>query len=317
MTTIKIGTFNLNNLFSRFNFTAAVDDAVVTSKETTVYSFSANTYSLRKYEGKLVHAKPAKDTAVIGARIREMDPDVLAVQEVEDIDTLKEFARDHLGGTYPFVALIEGNDPRLIDVGLLSKLPLGAVTSFQYAVHPDAPNERVFSRDLLEVEVYDRHRRKRLFTLYNTHLKSHYVPWTTSHKTAEKREADRRRTQQAEMIARIIAARARPDSAFVLVGDMNDAVDSACLRPFTRCRALRLVNALKKPRESRAVDGAPTTAWTHRFKEAGKRARYELFDQIWLSPALAVKQREAWIGRRKRLGGDASDHDPAWIALEM
>jgi hypothetical protein len=27
---------------------------------------------------------------------------------------------------YPHVVLVEGNDPRLIDVGLLSKLPLGA-----------------------------------------------------------------------------------------------------------------------------------------------------------------------------------------------
>ena len=46
-----------------------------------------------------------------------MDLDVLAVQEVEDIDTLRQFVREELKGLYPHSALIEGNDPRLIDVG--------------------------------------------------------------------------------------------------------------------------------------------------------------------------------------------------------
>lgn len=32
-----------------------------------------------------------EDTAVIAARIRDMDPDVLAVQELEDIDILLDF----------------------------------------------------------------------------------------------------------------------------------------------------------------------------------------------------------------------------------
>jgi hypothetical protein len=61
-------------------------------------------------------------------------------------------------------------------VAVLSKLPLGAVTSWQHAVHPDDPGERVFGRDLLEVEVLNAARTQRLFTLYNTHLKSHFVP---------------------------------------------------------------------------------------------------------------------------------------------
>jgi hypothetical protein len=47
-----------------------------------------------------------------------MDLDVLAVQEVEDIEALKDFFRFHLDGLYPNIALIEGNDTRFIDVGL-------------------------------------------------------------------------------------------------------------------------------------------------------------------------------------------------------
>ena len=62
-------------------------------------------------------------------------------------------------------------------MGLLSRLPLGGVTSWRHAVHPEAPQHPVFSRDLLEVEVLNERRTKRLFTLYNTHLKSHFVPF--------------------------------------------------------------------------------------------------------------------------------------------
>src|SRR3954447_8341248 len=61
----------------------------------------------------------------------QIDVDVLAIQEAEDIDTLHEFVRNDLDGLYPNVVLVEGNDPRLIDVGLLSKLPLGPITSWQ------------------------------------------------------------------------------------------------------------------------------------------------------------------------------------------
>jgi hypothetical protein len=45
-----------------------------------------------------------------------MDLDVLAVQEVEDIEALKDFVRFHLVALYPNIALIEGNDTRFIDV---------------------------------------------------------------------------------------------------------------------------------------------------------------------------------------------------------
>ncbi len=68
-----------------------------------------------------------------------------------------------------------GHRASLPDLGLLSRLPLGGVTSWRHAVHPGAPDQPVFSRDLLEVEVLNERRTKRLFTLYNTHLKSHFV----------------------------------------------------------------------------------------------------------------------------------------------
>jgi hypothetical protein len=209
---VTVGTFNLNNLFSRFNFKATISGI---KKKTTAlsvrYEFSdGGNYRIRTFRGRLVKAKKPEDTTAVAERILTMDVDVLAVQEVENIDILKEFNRKHLGSLYRYQVLIEGNDPRLIDVGLLSRLPVGAVTSLQTAVHPDRPDTRVFSRDLLEVKILNPSRSKTLFTLYNNHLKSHFGD--ENNNGQGKIDSDTRRRQQAEAMRRIIAARMRTNS---------------------------------------------------------------------------------------------------------
>ena len=102
---------------------------------------------------------------------------------------------------------------------------------------------------------------------------------------------------------------------------MNDPPDSSFLAPVVQNPTLGLVDALTAPQETRPAKAdtppPPSTAWTHRFKESGQPARYKLFDQIWLSPTLAQKQTAAFIDRRTRHSGDGSDHDPAWITLDL
>jgi hypothetical protein len=102
---------------------------------------------------------------------------------------------------------------------------------------------------------------------------------------------------------------------------MNDPPASEFLAPLVTSAELGLVNTLTNPRETRPAkpdNPNPTTpAWTHRFKPAGLPAQYELLDQIWVSPALAGKVTDAVIDRRTKHGGDGSDHDPAWIHLEL
>jgi len=245
-----------------------------------------------------------------------MDLDVIALQEVEDIGTLKRFVIDNLGSLYPHAVLVQGNDPRLIDVAVLSKLPLGAVTSWQRAVHPLDPTEAVFGRDLLQVEILNPSRSRRLFTLFNTHLRSHFLsPGETA------ADADGRRQRQAELAAKIIEAQIRPNSSYVVVCDMNDPPSSQFLAPLVASPALRLVNGLANPAETRSAPAdtppPPAVAWTHRFKPSGQPAEYELFDQVWLSPTLAPRQTGSFIDRRTRRTGDGSDHDPAWVVLDL
>jgi endonuclease/exonuclease/phosphatase family metal-dependent hydrolase len=227
--TISVGTFNLNNLFSRYNFQAEIAALPPHEAGGIELSFSQGDVQVRTFQGRLVKAKEPAETAQIARRIREMDVDVLAVQEVEHVEILRAFNRDHLGGLYAHVALVEGNDPRMIDVGVLSKLPLGAIISHQTATHPDEPTKRVFGRDLLGVRVLDA-KGDKLLTIYNTHLKSHFVPHDQD-PVEGAALANTRRRQQAEMIARILSAEERRGARFVLIGDMNDPPDSPNLAP--------------------------------------------------------------------------------------
>lgn len=321
---ITVGTFNLNNLFSRYNFQGEVD-VIKTGKtdvgSTISYEFvGSETHRYRTYKGKLVKGKPAKERELIASRIRSMDVDVLAIQEVEDIDTLRRFASEDLKSMYAHAILVEGNDPRLIDIGVLSKYPVGAITSWQTAVHQENPGITVFGRDLLQIEILNPTRTQKLFTVFNTHLKSHFVPYYMDKQEGIRANNERRR-QQAECISQIISATMRPDSRYILLGDMNDPVNSDWLKTMRTVEGQKLVNALEDPKETRPpkpdTPSPASTAWTHRYKESGLPASYELYDQIWASPALAEKQTGAWIDRRTKHGGDGSDHDPAWIEIEL
>ena len=322
---IKVGTFNLNNLFSRFNFQGAIEtlnQSEGSSGSLTIrYEFTdPNNYRVRTFRGKLVKAKDAGDTQKIANRIRDYDLDVVALQEVENIDILKKFNQAFLGSQYQYQVLIEGNDPRFIDVAVLSKLPIGAVTSFQTAIHPDDISKPVFGRDLLEVEIWNVGWKKKLFTLYNNHLKSHFVP-TDQDSVSGIDKANQRRQHQAEMIAKIVEARMRPNSKYIILGDMNDPPDSPWLSPMVHSPGLSLFNALSNPIETRKSKfetvgpGPQTTAWTYRHKESGQPPTHLLYDHIWISPNLSNSFINAHIDRRTKHGGDGSDHDLAWIEL--
>ena len=212
---IKVGTFNLNNLFSRFNFKAHVDELPEDERDVTVtYEFTdEGDYWFRAFRGRLIQAMPEEQRQTLAARIKAMDLDVIAVQEVEDIEALNDFNRFHLGRLYPHVSLIEGNDSRFIDVGVLSKLPLGGVTSWQHQVHTDDTSQRVFARDLLQVEVLNQSRSRRLLTLFNSHLTSQFVAFGEDPVTAPLAKAARRR-RQCETIARIVNAELVPTRPF-------------------------------------------------------------------------------------------------------
>jgi endonuclease/exonuclease/phosphatase family metal-dependent hydrolase len=327
---VTVGTFNLNNLFSRFNFRGVVHEVddepyIEVSAEVAVTPRSGFTppdpgyVEYRTYRGRLVEGKDPEDTERIAERIAEMDADVLALQEVEDLPTLRRFLSEHLPGRYPNVVLIEGRDPRLIDIAVVSKLPLGGLTSWQQEPWRSDPELRpVFSRDLLEVEVLSPTRSRRLFTLYVNHLKSKFTgTGSAAERAREEARSNELRRRQAETVVAVIDRRQRPDGKYVVLGDMNDTPDSERLAPFRAA----LVDALTAPEER---GGSPnyrgreptTTAWTHRYTTTG-HVEFTLMDQVWLSRALAPQQTGSHVLRRRLLTRDGTDHDPAWVTLSV
>ncbi|HEU4945861.1 MAG TPA: endonuclease/exonuclease/phosphatase family protein [Kribbella sp.] len=318
---LKVGTFNLNNLFDRWNFAGALEAlASGTSSVPATYTFDDENRRRLQLDGrgKLLVSKPLADTNRIAERLLAADVDVWVVEEVENVDTLRQFNRDHLDSSYQHVMVIDGNDStRFIDIGILSRRPLGGVTSWQRTFHPDLPARPVFSRDLVEAEVLDSRGRK-VLTVFGTHLKSKFVDFTEHDPAAAAAAAELLRTRQAETIVRIIASRTSPRQRYLLCGDMNDTPDSPALAAY---EASGLVNALRAPTEvgtvTTTVQLPADPAWTSTFKPSGKPRTFDLIDQIWLGPALVPRLTGAFIGRRRRLARDGTDHDPAWISLDL
>lgn len=73
---------------------------------------------------EVVEAK-LKSIAGVILQVRGVGPDILFLEEVENISILKRLNKDHLQAAgYKTEILLEGNDKRGIDIGLLSRFPL-------------------------------------------------------------------------------------------------------------------------------------------------------------------------------------------------
>lgn len=338
---MRVATFNLNNLFDSFNFAVRLEE--LPSRD--AIAAAALQVAPQEHEGdvddperlgrpeldprgRLVQPKAEQARQRLAERIATVDADVMLVQEVEHRDALREFnqlpaVHGGLGGRYRWLACIDGNDRRRIDVGVLTKLPLGGVTSWQHVEHPDARGEPIFSRDLLEIDILTDDFSDVRLTCFVTHLKSHHIPWepdqTDADREQARNDADQRRERQADMIARILERRqlGRPH---IVAGDMNDSPEAHTMRPL-RDAPSGLIDALTNVTEDPPYalpeeDPPPNVRWTHRYREHGLTS-YELFDHLWLDAAHENLLEDSGIQRRRFKAADGSDHDPAWIDLSL
>ncbi len=357
---IRIATFNLNNLFDRFNFHAAIPESARV-RATYRWHLDANRDVLPPLEdkappgdengdviiegtgpvrielspmGRLVRPKNPAHLQALLLRTDRINADVLAVQEVENIIALREF-NAMIDAPYPFAVLLEGNDPRFMDVGLLSRLPIGAAMSHRWVPDPNDTTQFLFSRDLLAVEILNHARERTLFTIWVNHLKSKFVdPRITDPDEIEDADEanEARRTAQAQEVHNIIET--HHDTAndpFVVCGDMNDHPGSAPLNSLLQGQlGIRDIFHAgiqvdyeradgQGPRISNPEDQPPDEDWTHRFSQPNAPDVYERFDQLLLSRALQDLQRNAHIQRRTHWGKQhaGSDHDPVWVDLDL
>ncbi|WP_146615250.1 endonuclease/exonuclease/phosphatase family protein [Pseudomonas fluorescens] len=157
-----------------------------------------------------------------GRVIQEVKPDILICVEVENRPTLQRFNDQVLGvildERYPHVMVIDGNDSRGIDVGLLSRYPIVNIRSHVDDRHEGRP---VFSRDCPEyvVELPSGNQ----IVVCPNHFKSK--------RGGNDDAAQARRLAQCKRAAEI-AREAEKAIPWVLVGgDLNDTPDSPAVAP--------------------------------------------------------------------------------------
>src|SRR5215216_7258721 len=152
---IRLATFNVENLFARFKFKQKIDPSKAVEDG---WNVNETAFSFMSPEAK----------RITGQAIKATRADIICLQEVENLDTLKKFRSDYLGGrkAYPYALSIDGNDPRLIDVAVLSRHSVVHARSYAFLRHR---NSALFSRDCLEVDVLIGSKR---LTLFVQHYKS-------------------------------------------------------------------------------------------------------------------------------------------------
>jgi endonuclease/exonuclease/phosphatase family metal-dependent hydrolase len=279
---------------------------------------------------------PVDEIAVLntGRVIRDVDAHILAVIEAEDRLALKTFDRFVLDRVndelpqgqrkepYTSVMLIDGNDDRGIDVGLMTKggYEIGEMRSHVNDV--DDAGQIIYSRDCPEYAVATP-RGERVWVLPN-HFKSKFGG--NDPKSVAKREAQATRT--AEVYQRL---RDSGQNNVVVLGDLNDTPESAALQPLLDSTDLRDVS--EHPNFEVGEFNVPQGNNDRGIGTFGLGNDNQKIDYILLSPAFfdrvtsaGLWRKGAWPGSRpqrwevyEQLTEDvhaASDHHAIWADID-
>ncbi len=173
--------------------------------------------------------EPINETAILNTAqvVSDLKANIFAVVEAEDRTALKEFNRDILpavgGAPFDQIMLIDGNDERGIDVGLMTSSGY-RIGNMRSHVHDKAPGQEdwLFSRDCPEFEVTTPGGEV-IWVLVN-HLKSkgYGIP----------AQSNARRKAQAKKVAKIYKElRNKGIKHVAICGDLNDTPESDPLEP--------------------------------------------------------------------------------------
>jgi endonuclease/exonuclease/phosphatase family metal-dependent hydrolase len=265
-------------------------------------------------KGETIKEAAIENTARV---IREVNADVFCFVEVEDRITLNRFNDAVIpkvdGQMYDHVMLIDGNDDRGIDVGIMTRQVFGIQAIVSHVDDSDAQG-KVFSRDCAEYKIST--------TLGNTllvlvnHFKSKGFGSTA--------ENDAKRKRQANRVRAIYDERSNQGIEFIaVVGDLNDTPNRDPLQPLVGDGST-LVDIMVHNKF--IGDGRPGTF--------GNGSSSQKLDYILMSPKLADKVEKGGIERRGVWGGvngtlfphfpevktakdAASDHAALWVDLDL
>jgi predicted extracellular nuclease len=189
---VRIATFNVENLMARFDFSGWRDamqrDRALDGRDIKTKS----DYKLLEQARVIACEDEARQMTALA--IADSHADILCLQEVENLETLEKFEKNYVlpmtGLTYPNKIWIEGNDGRGIDVAVIARnetangetIEIVDITSHAKRTFGDLgvhnqnledmgfeADERLFRRDCLEVDLRIDGKRT---TLFVCHFKS-------------------------------------------------------------------------------------------------------------------------------------------------
>jgi predicted extracellular nuclease len=248
--------------------------------------------------------------------IKEVNASIVGLVEVEDRILLGEFNDKiipRVGGTkYNHYMLVDGNDSRGIDVGILSDYEIESMVS-----HVDDEDSvgTIFSRDCPEYRIKISND-KILLVLINHFKSKGYGSQASSNK---------KRKRQAQRVADIYKKRLKEGYEYVaIMGDFNDSPENDPLSPLLRPNS-KLTDIMEL-QEFYDPIGRPGTY--------GSGTKSGKLDYILLSPKLVTLVESAGIERRgiwAGVNGDifphfdeiknpndaASDHASLWVDLNL
>lgn len=243
--------------------------------------------------------------------IQAIKADVLCLAEVEDRHTLDRFDRLTLKkfkASFEHNLLIDGNDPRGIDIGLLSQFPIRSVRSHidDVTVKKRSP---IFSRDCpeFEVELPDG---RTLWVLAN-HFKSQGYGAQAAN--------DAKRLAQAKRVRELLSRFDLTRDLVVVAGDLNGSPTSAPLKPLLTTPGL--FDVLKSPLH----DGP---SWT--YHDGRQQIDYLLVSQALFTQLKSVGVERRGLFHKTGFKGkfphfpevtdettQASDHAAVWAEFDV
>ena len=319
---LRVTTFNCENLFNRY----AILDQPWENRSYEKMVEVVGLVSIASRAGDLAsYATSDLQRNNTAQAILDCEPDILAVQEVENMYTLRVFNETFLDDYFDRMILIDGNDSRGIDVGFLMKTGLEAEVVGIRTHIDDAEQGKtirrtafldkgyrvsgaIFSRDCLEVDV-------KFGGKVLTFLLNHFKAQDRTKASVVKRTAQAERV--AELAKQAVAASKLP----VVLGDLNaDGKTDKSLD------ALKSSPVLADPFKSIPAKDL----WTHYFTFGKSVSRLD-----WILPhkslsvssptilrnGLTMKAKQFYDGPRYPTigleGTEASDHCPTSVVIEI
>jgi len=161
---VTIMAFNVQNVFDNIDAPGKDDKAYlpIGDKQTEAHIAECNAIPVESWRDECLHLDWSNDAidhklAVIATTIQQVNdgrgPDIIALQEIENVDILERLRTGYLADSgYLPAVLLEGTDIRGIDVAFLSRLPLSGKPTLHALDLPEEFADRAGdTRGLLEV----------------------------------------------------------------------------------------------------------------------------------------------------------------------